>query len=204
MVDKTPVPDPIDIDKPLTDSSRRTMRRARRQAEKEEPKSEASAFSDAFAWANLKFDKAFVLKENTCAHKYLSDFWATTGTFITALLSSGAFRTILDYFTRRIFHLVSGETPNEPVKGMEAGAHEMHIIKTSHLGLCQAMGTLLCVAKYSGCPCGWLSQALWSMAIIWLFCVPIGTMVCIYTHSCTLTHARTHACTYGANDLYRQ
>jgi len=48
---------------------------------------------------------------------------------------------------------VSGEAPTDPAKGMEAGAHELHIVKTSYLGLCQAMGSLLCVAKYSGVTC---------------------------------------------------
>jgi len=48
---------------------------------------------------------------------------------------------------------VSGEAPTDPAKGMEAGAHELHIVKTSYLGLCQAMGSLLCVAKYSGVAC---------------------------------------------------
>jgi hypothetical protein len=83
------------------------------------------------------------------------DFWATVGTFITALFGSGGFRTIIDFITRKLFAIVSGSPPSNPAPGMEPGAHELHIIKTSHLGICQAMGALLCVAKYSGCPCGW-------------------------------------------------
>jgi hypothetical protein len=115
-------------------------------------------------WANLKFEKTFKFRDDTCGAKHLKDFWATTGTFITALFSSGMFRTVIDFFTRKIFAIISGAPPPaEAPKGMEAGAHELHIIKTSHLGLCQAMGALLCVAKYTGCPCGWLNRALWSM-----------------------------------------
>lgn len=115
-------------------------------------------------WANLKFEKPFKFRDDTCGAKHLKDFWATTGTFITALFSSGMFRTVIDFFTRKIFAIISGAPPPaEAPKGMEAGAHELHIIKTSHLGLCQAMGALLCVAKYTGCPCGWLNRALWSM-----------------------------------------
>jgi len=49
-------------------------------------------------------------------------------------------------------------------------------VKTSYLGICQSMGALLCVAKYSGCPCGWLNNALWSMAILWLVCMPVGAL----------------------------
>ena len=128
-------------------------------------------------WANLKFEKTFKFRDDTCGAKHLKDFWATTGTFITALFSSGMFRTVIDFFTRKIFAIISGAPPPaEAPKGMEAGAHELHIIKTSHLGLCQAMGALLCVAKYTGCPCGWLNRALWSMAILWLFCVPVGAI----------------------------
>lgn len=58
------------------------------------------------AWANLKFDKAFTLRETSCAHKYLMDFWATTGTFITALCSAGLFRSLIDLMTRKLFHMV--------------------------------------------------------------------------------------------------
>lgn len=47
MVDKTPVPSPIDPSKPLTEGSRRRMIHERRK-EKKVKKSEASAFSDAF------------------------------------------------------------------------------------------------------------------------------------------------------------
>ena len=178
MVDKSQPPEPIEIEKPLTEARRRRMiqeNRLRRKSEEE--KSEASAFSDAFAWANLKFDNLFKFNENSCGKKFLSDFWATTGTFISAVCGSFGFRTILDFFTRKAFAHVSGEAPQDAIKGMEPGAHELHIIKTSHLGLCQAMGALLCVAKYSGCPCGWLNNALWSMAIMWLFAMPIGAMV---------------------------
>jgi len=135
MVDKTPVPDAIDLDTPLNKTSRRRIFNARRQAEEEaeEETSEASGFSDAFgifvrvcvvlyraaayevhidkevhtpAWANLKFDKAFTLRETSCAHKYLKDFWATTGTFITALCSAGLFRSLIDLLTRKLFHMV--------------------------------------------------------------------------------------------------
>ena len=179
MVDKTPVPAPIDPEVPLNYTDRRRMFHQRRAAERraEEEKSEASAFSDAFGWANLKFEKLFKFRENTCAHKYLKDFWATTGTFISALFGSGGFRVVLDFITKKLFAVVSGDLPKDPAPGMEPGAHELHIVKTSYLGICQAMGSLLCVAKYSGCPCGWLNDAMWSIAIMWLFCMPVGTLI---------------------------
>ena len=91
-----------------------------------------------------KFEKDFTFTENTCANKYLSDFWATTGTFITALLSAGLFRTSLEHFMRNVFEHVSGSRPVNAVKGAEPGAHELHIVKTAHLGLCQATGALMC------------------------------------------------------------
>ena len=127
--------------------------------------------------ANLKFDDLFKFQEKTCAYKYLKEFWATTGTFITALCGSGGFRQILDFITRKLFAVVSGSLPEEPAPGFEPGAHELHILKTSYLGICQAMGALLCVAKYSGCPCGWLNNALWSLAILWLLCLPMGAIL---------------------------
>jgi hypothetical protein len=137
MVDKTPVPAPIDISKPLDWKSRRSLLRQRRQAEKKakEEKSEASAFSDAFAWANLKFDDLFKFQENSCAYKYLKDFWATTGTFITAMCGSGGFRTLLDFITKKLFAVVSGAVPEQPAPGMEPGAHELHILKVLLIGL---------------------------------------------------------------------
>jgi hypothetical protein len=49
MVEKTPVPEPIDPEKPLTSAGRRRLLNKRRKEEAQE-KSEASAFSDAFAW----------------------------------------------------------------------------------------------------------------------------------------------------------
>jgi len=99
----------------------------------------------------MKFDKLFQFRENTCASKYLKDFWAVTGTFITALFSAGGFRTIIDLLTRQVFaKITGGAPPATAAPGMEKGAYELHIVKTSHLGLCQAMGALLCVARYSG------------------------------------------------------
>ena len=110
MVDKSPVPEPIDPETPLTGARRSLLLQRRAEAE-EEKKSEASAFSDAFAWANLKFDKIFKFRENTCANKYLKDFWATTGTFVSALFGAGFVRTVLDMFTRNVFRIVTGDTP---------------------------------------------------------------------------------------------
>ena len=49
MVDKTPVPQAIDPEKPLSIGGRRRLLHQRRQEEAQE-KSEASGFSDAFAW----------------------------------------------------------------------------------------------------------------------------------------------------------
>ena len=83
---------------------------------------------------------------------------ATTGTFVTSLLGAGVFRAILDFVTRKINEVVQGEKPTGPVKALRPGAHELHIVKTAHLGLCQAMGALMCMAKYAGCPCGWLNR----------------------------------------------
>ena len=128
-------------------------------------------------WANLKFDDLSKLREGTCGAKHLKEFWAVTGTFIVTLFVTGGFRSIIDCISRKLFFEISGEHPKEAADGLEAGAYELHIIKTAHLGLCQAMGALLCVARYTGCPCGWLTQALWSMAVIWLIGVPVGAIV---------------------------
>ena len=119
-------------------------RAAKNSTGADEPKSAAAGYSDAFAWANLKFDKLFTFPEKTCANKYLKDFWATTGTFVTTLLIAGALRTILDFLLRKVFEYVSGNRPTDPVKGAEPGAYELHIVKTAHLGLCQATGALIC------------------------------------------------------------
>jgi hypothetical protein len=41
----------------------------------------------------------------------VQDFWATVGTFVAALFGSGGFRTILDFITRKLFAMISGEPP---------------------------------------------------------------------------------------------
>ena len=41
----------------------------------------------------------------------VQDFWATVGTFITALFGSGGFRTIIDFITRKLFAMISGDPP---------------------------------------------------------------------------------------------
>jgi hypothetical protein len=66
------VPQPIDPENVLDANARRAWRAQRRAEEAE--KSEASGFSDAFAWANLKFDDLFKFQENTCAKKHLKVF----------------------------------------------------------------------------------------------------------------------------------
>ena len=181
MTDKAMVPAPINPEVPFKDDNERRQylneRRRMMLRRQGDGGGQAGAFSEAFDWANLKFGDIFKLREDSCAGTHLKDFFATVGTFASALFGSGFFRAVLDFFIRTIIKIASGETPTAAAPGMQAGEHELHIIKTSYLGLCQAMGALICTARYTACPCGWLGRALWALIFMWMFCVPVGFIV---------------------------
>ena len=59
-------------------------------------------------------------------------------------LQTYLYQASLDRRIRKVFEHVSGSRPVNAVKGVEPGAHELHIVKTAHLGLCQATGALMC------------------------------------------------------------
>ena len=57
--------------------------------------------------------------------------------------------------------------------GLEFGAFEYAIIRTAHLGLCQAGGYAIAVAMYEPV-CGSGSRLVWTLAICWLLSFPVG------------------------------
>jgi hypothetical protein len=133
-----------------------------------------SVYSDAFAWANFRFDSIFRFKEKSCAAKHLQPFFSITGTFISTLTASFLVRTLLGSASSYFHSVVSGERASKSLPGFAIGDHEFHIMKASHLGLCQAAGFALSSALDSSCSCGWLQPALWTLLICWLFALPLG------------------------------
>ena len=64
--------------------------------------------------------------------------------------------------------------------GLEFGAFEYAVIKTVHLGLCQAAGYAVAVAMYTPI-CGKNSQLVWTLAVCWILSIPVGfTLYLIY------------------------
>ena len=64
--------------------------------------------------------------------------------------------------------------------GLEFGAFEYAVIKTVHLGLCQAAGYAVAVAMYTPI-CGENSQLVWTLAVCWILSIPVGfTLYLIY------------------------
>eukprot|EP00960_Hanusia_phi_P037337 752884-Hanusia_phi.AAC.2 len=167
MLDDTPVPS----------SSAPTTGRRHLLATNSKQPNDGQSFSSAFAWANLRFDGIFSLKKDTCAGKYMQGYFGVAGTFIAGLAAALMLRLCLLLGVSNIFQRVSGATPSKPPKGMGFGEHELHVVKTSHLGLCQITGILFAIAKYAYCPCGWLNKAAWAMAIMWLISIPAGVLV---------------------------
>jgi hypothetical protein len=100
----------------------------RRQEEEEEEevggKSQASSFSDAFGWANFQFGDIFVFAESSCAFAFLSDFWATVGTFMSSLLGAFALRYLIVILVKKIARSVTGMRPpgrNRPIQRLPVG-----------------------------------------------------------------------------------
>eukprot|EP00292_Cryptomonas_paramecium_P001459 CAMPEP_0113724442 /NCGR_PEP_ID=MMETSP0038_2-20120614/39084_1 /TAXON_ID=2898 /ORGANISM="Cryptomonas paramecium" /LENGTH=2004 /DNA_ID=CAMNT_0000654349 /DNA_START=102 /DNA_END=6114 /DNA_ORIENTATION=- /assembly_acc=CAM_ASM_000170 len=153
-------------------------RRAASNSSREGSSSAGYVFSSAFGWANMRFDDIFKLKENSCGGMVLQPFFGIVGTFVTTLSASFVLRGGLDMVARRAFARISGEPPpTGPMPGLYPGAYEFHVIKTAHLGLCQAAGVAFSVAVNYDCPCGWLRGATRALAICWFLCIPLGLAV---------------------------
>lgn len=60
------------VRRPLNGAAVHGLRRADDGGEEEGSKSDASGFSEAFGWANMRFDNVFILEEGTCAANYLA------------------------------------------------------------------------------------------------------------------------------------
>ena len=62
------------------------------------------------------------------------------GTFVASLAGSFTVRTILATVARKIVASTSStEAATGRIPGLDVGAYEFHIVKTSHLGLCQVL-----------------------------------------------------------------
>lgn len=81
-------------------------------------KSQASSFSDAFGWANFQFGDIFAFAERSCAAAFLSNFWATVGTFLSSLLGAFLMRESAVIFVKKIARSVTGMRP--PGKNCQA------------------------------------------------------------------------------------
>ena len=100
-------------------------------------------------------------------------------------------RTLLGSASEYFHSVVSGERAAKSLPGFALGDYEFHILKTAHLGLCQAAGSALSSAMDTTCSCGWLSQALWTLLICWLFALPLGLIGFVIIRNSKSIHRKT-------------
>jgi hypothetical protein len=130
--------------------------------------------SDQFAWANGRFDDIFSLRPDTCAGVLLQPFFGIVGTAVTVIGASFILRALVNL----IMTYTSSKSEDEEVSssGLGFGAFEYAVVKTAHLGLCQASGYAISTAMYSP-TCGTSAQLVWALALCWLLSFPIGFTV---------------------------
>ena len=87
----------------------------------------------------MRFDGVFALRPNSCAGRILQPFFGVVGTFISSLFGGSVIRNAVTYASHAAFAFFSnsnGGAAPPPAAGMLE--YELHVIKTAHLGLCQA------------------------------------------------------------------
>ena len=137
--------------------------------------------SEQFAWANGRFDNIFSLKPESCAGAFLQPFVGIVGTSMTVLGGSFFLRNIVNAAMQ---YTSSSDNSDQGAaayhQGLGFGVFEYAVIKTVHLGLCQAAGCAISVALYTPV-CGPASQLIWALAMCWLLSVPVTfTLYLVY------------------------
>ncbi len=130
--------------------------------------------SEQFAWANGRFDDIFSLKPETCAGVLLQPFFGIVGTAVVVIGSSFLLRS----FFNLIMMCSTRRTEDDEALDCKLGfgAFEYAVVKTAHLGLCQAAGFAISVAMHSP-TCGASAQLVWALSLCWLLSFPVGFTV---------------------------
>jgi hypothetical protein len=130
--------------------------------------------SDQFAWANGRFDDIFSLDPNTCAGSLLQPFFGIVGTAVTVIGASFVLRALVNM----IMTYASSKSEDDEISSSSLGfgVFEYAVVKTAHLGLCQASGYAISTAMYTP-TCGSSAQLVWALALCWLLSFPIGFTV---------------------------
>uniref|UniRef100_A0A6T8A0N1 Tyrosine-protein kinase ephrin type A/B receptor-like domain-containing protein n=1 Tax=Cryptomonas curvata TaxID=233186 RepID=A0A6T8A0N1_9CRYP len=132
---------------------------------------DASEFSDQFAWANGRFDDIFSLHPDTCAGVLLQPFFGIVGTAVTVIGASFILRALVNLIMT--YASSKSEDDETSSSGLGFGVFEYAVVKTAHLGLCQASGYAISTAMYSP-TCGSSAQLVWALALCWLLSFPVG------------------------------
>ncbi len=128
-------------------------------------------YSDQFAWANGRFDDIFALNPESCAGGLLQPFFGIVGTAVTVIGASSLLRVLVNIAMKYLNPVDEGD--EVPKSSLEFGAFEYAVIRTAHLGLCQAGGYAISVAMYQPV-CGRGSALVWALAMCWLLSFPVG------------------------------
>ena len=133
--------------------------------------------SDQFEWANGRFDRIFSLRPSTCAGVLLQPFFGIVGTAISAIGFSFVLRCLINKFmtvlSSRLKHDESEKHEEAASPELKFGVFEFALIRSAHLGLCQAAGYAISVAMYTP-TCGVTARLVWTLCICWLLLFPIG------------------------------
>ena len=86
-------------------------------------------------------ETAPAFRGQSCAGRTLQPFFGVVGTFVSSLCAASLLRALLAATARRLCAAMGvggGGGGGAGAPGLELGAYELHVVKTSHLGLCQA------------------------------------------------------------------
>lgn len=134
--------------------------------------------SDQFAWANGQFENIFVLNPNFCAGQLLQPFFGIVGTAVALIAGSFIIRNLANVILPFVMPKTGDDEPSRST--LNFGIFEYAIVRTAHLGMCQAGGYALATAIYTPI-CGQSAQIVWALTFCWLLSLPVGfTMYLAY------------------------
>jgi hypothetical protein len=131
--------------------------------------------SDQFDWANGQFSSIFALKPDTCAGFLLQPFFGIVGTAVTVIGGSFVLRCLLNIliaFITLIYSPTDALEESSPSQ-FRFGSFEFALVRSAHLGLCQAAGYSIAIAMNTP-TCGASEKMIWALCMCWLLSFPVG------------------------------
>ena len=114
------------------------------------------------------------------------------GTAFSAIGFSFVLRCLINQFvtivSSRLKHDESEKYEKAASSELKFGVFEFALIRSAHLGLCQAAGYAISVAMYTP-TCGVTAQLVWTLCMCWLLLFPVGFTLYL---GCNLWISRTN------------